>query len=116
MIAASCHCGAVHIATPAEPEFVSSCNCSLCRRLGTLWAYYPADQVSVTGPTVAYVWGDKRIELRHCASCGCTTHWEPIDRAAIPRIGVNARLMEPDVVAGARVRRFDGADTWTFLD
>ena len=31
-------------------------------------------------------------------------------------MGVNARLMAPEIVAAARVRRFDGADTWTFLD
>jgi hypothetical protein len=31
-------------------------------------------------------------------------------------MGVNARLMEPAIVAAARVRRFDGADTWTFLE
>jgi hypothetical protein len=31
-------------------------------------------------------------------------------------MGVNARLMDPAVVAAARIRRFDGADTWEFLD
>jgi hypothetical protein len=28
---------------------------------------------------------------------------------------VNARMMPPDVMARARVRRFDGADTWKEL-
>ena len=32
------------------------------------------------------------------------------------RMGVNARLMDPEVVAGARVRHLDGADTWKYLD
>jgi hypothetical protein len=31
-------------------------------------------------------------------------------------MGVNTRLMSPEVRAGARVRRLDGADTWKFLD
>ena len=39
MIAGSCHCGAVKIAVAEAPATVTSCNCSICRRLGTLWAY-----------------------------------------------------------------------------
>jgi hypothetical protein len=29
---------------------------------------------------------------------------------------VNARLFDPAVIENWRVRRFDGADSWTFLD
>ena len=32
------------------------------------------------------------------------------------RVGVNARGFERDAIEGIRVRRFDGADTWKFLD
>ena len=69
----------------------------------------------MTGPTATYRWGDQMIDLHHCPACGCITHWSPID-PALDRMGVNARLMEPAIVAAARVRRFDGAETWTFLD
>jgi hypothetical protein len=31
-------------------------------------------------------------------------------------MGVNARLMAPEVLAAARPRRLDGADTWKYLD
>jgi hypothetical protein len=31
-------------------------------------------------------------------------------------MGVNARLMDPAIVAAARVRLLDGADTWKVLD
>jgi hypothetical protein len=31
-------------------------------------------------------------------------------------MGVNARLMAPDVLAAARVRRLDGANTGEYLD
>jgi hypothetical protein len=31
-------------------------------------------------------------------------------------VGINARLMPPEVLARARVRKFDGADTWKYLD
>ena len=32
------------------------------------------------------------------------------------RMGVHARMLPPEVLAKARVRRSDGADTWKFLD
>jgi hypothetical protein len=31
-------------------------------------------------------------------------------------MGVNARLMDPEALAHARVRRLDGADTWKYLE
>jgi len=31
-------------------------------------------------------------------------------------MGVNTRLFDPAAMSGVRVRRFDGAVTWRFLD
>jgi hypothetical protein len=31
-------------------------------------------------------------------------------------MGVNARLMDPEVVAAAKIRRLGGAETWNYLD
>src|SRR4051794_25280210 len=59
-IAGSCHCGAVSVTVPGVPEWVASCNCSICRRTAWLVAYYPDDgQVRVEGETRRYVWGDR---------------------------------------------------------
>jgi hypothetical protein len=119
MIEASCHCGALRIEVDAPPpETVTDCNCSNCRKRGLLWAYYSPKQVRLippAGATSIYMWGDKVLELHTCKICGCTTHWSPVDKA-YDRMGVNARLMEPKVLAAARVRKLDGADTWTYLD
>ena len=119
MIEASCHCGAVRIELAEPPRQLTSCNCSLCRRLGALWAYYHPDQVRIAkgaGTTVPYVQGDRTLEMHHCPTCGCTTHWAPLDRPAADRMGVNARLIRPADIEGVRVRRLDGASTWKYLD
>lgn len=116
MIEASCHCGAVKIEVPRPPETVTSCNCSSCRRNGALWAYYPPADVRKSGESKPYISGDRMLELHHCPICGCTTHWESIDRSYTEKMGVNARLMAPEILAAARVRRLDGADTWTYFD
>jgi hypothetical protein len=78
---------------PEAPEWVGSCNCSLCRRTGWLGAYYPDDSVRVEGDTVAYVWGDRLIGIHHCPVCACLTHWKTLGED-FGRMGVNARLLE----------------------
>ena len=117
MVVASCHCGKVSLELAAAPEQVTQCNCSICRRYGTLCAYYHPAQVRVSGATDTYMWGEKQIAFHRCPDCGCVTHWTPVD-PGIPqdRWGVNARMLAPELLAQARVRRFDGADTWKFLD
>ena len=93
-VSGSCHCGAVRIEVPSAPEWVGSCNCSICKRLGTLMAYYPDDgSVRVSGETAPYIHGDRMIALHHCPVCACSTHWESTGES-YGRIGVNARLLD----------------------
>jgi|SRR5579871_384054 len=108
MIEATCECGAVRLEIATPPETAGDCNCSICRRYGALWSYYPLDQVKVTGETTIYVRGVKRVQFHHCAVCRCLTHWSPADRSR-NRMGVNARLMAPEVLKAARIVPLDGA-------
>jgi hypothetical protein len=105
----SCHCGAVRIAVPAAPQWLASCNCSICRRLGTLMAYYPDDgSVRVSGETATYIHGDRMIALHHCPVCACTTHWESTGESH-GRVGVNARLLDGFAVGEGKML-FDGRE------
>ncbi len=118
MIDASCHCGAVRFEIAEPPETLTQCNCSICRRIAGLWAYYRPEHVKLVSPpgaTLAYVWGDRILELHTCRTCGCTTHSERIQKEGAEKMGVNARMMDPAVIAGLRVRHLDGADTWEVL-
>jgi len=115
VLQSSCHCGAVRLAIPRAPSEVTDCNCTICRRYGVLWAYFSPGEVQITGATDVYLRGEKSIEFHRCKACGCVTHWAPVDRAR-DRMGVNGRLLEPDVLSRARVRRLDGLDTWKYLD
>jgi hypothetical protein len=119
LLAGACHCGAVRLVLPRRPRSLTSCNCSICRRYGTLWAYYRADTVRVEhkpGATADYLWGDRRLRFVRCARCGCVTHWERARRVRASRMGVNARLFDPEVLGEVRIRRLDGARTWKYLD
>jgi hypothetical protein len=115
MIAASCHCGAVRLEIDAAPQTVTDCNCSICRRYGVLWAYYVPSQVRITGDTDIYMWGDHDLEFHRCKTCGCVTNWSAVDVSA-NRMGVNARLMDLDVLAEVRVRKLDGAGTEKYVE
>jgi hypothetical protein len=107
----SCHCGAVRIEVPSSPDWVGSCNCSICRRTGLLWAYYRPEEVRVEaadGATQPYIWGDRMLALHHCRTCGCVTHWQNL----LPdpdRMGVNALLLEGFDREAADIRKIDGA-------
>ena len=115
----SCHCGAVKLTLPATPTVATSCNCSLCRRIGGPWVYFEFGTVKISAApdaTTAYIQGDKTLRTIHCKTCGCVTHWEPLTPTAGGKHGVNLGNFDPALIAAVRVRRFDGADSWTFLD
>lgn len=119
MLTATCHCGAVRVEVPHKPRRLTSCNCSICHRYGTLWAYYKASTVRLVcarGATSSYAWGEKSIEFVHCKKCGCVMQWRVTKKRPDSRTGVNARNLEPEAIASARIRRLDGAKTWKFLD
>jgi len=119
MLSAVCHCGAVRIEVPRRPRSLTECNCSICRRYGTRWAYYRAADVRVIaarGASARYSWGDKMLAFVRCAHCGTVTHWQGVGRRAGGRMGVNARNFDPGDIATVRVRRLDGAASWKFLD
>jgi hypothetical protein len=116
MVDGTCKCGAVRIVVDEPPRSVTDCNCSMCGRLGALWAYYKVAQVEVLAApdaTVAFSWGDRMLAFHHCRTCGCTTHWTGLGPEAGDRMGVNARLLALDPSARVPVRRFDGRDRWT---
>jgi hypothetical protein len=119
MIRTTCHCSAVTITIPRAPETLTPCDCSICRRYGALWAYFPRDAVTIDatpGATTAYTWGRKSLRFIRCARCGCITHWEPILAERGSRVGVNARNFDPLQLGPLRIRRLDGAVTERYLD
>ncbi len=120
MLTGSCHCGAVRFTSSVVPDWVTQCTCSVCRKLGALWIHGPRAQFVIDhaeDAVIRYVWGDKTLAFVSCKTCGCTTHWVGIDPdSPHDRMAVNARLCDPKAIAGIRVRTFDGADSWAFLD
>ena len=117
MIEGSCLCGAVGFRFDSTPSGATACNCTACRRYGTLWIYgYEGVDVHVSGTTQSYVRGDS-LSFHFCARCGCVVSWrgQRLEEDGRRRMAVNVRLAEPDVVAGIPIDHFDGLDTFDDL-
>src|SRR5438045_1601367 len=52
--------------------------------------------------TAEYVWGDKTLRTIHCRTCGCVTHWEPLEPKPGERHGVNLGNFDPKLIAAVR--------------
>src|SRR5689334_15083582 len=101
MIEGSCHCGAVHWRFEGIPKSATTCNCSICRRYGALWAYdYEGGRLNVSGATQIYLWGRRWIEFHFCPQCACIAYWRAVRPGKDGRrsMGFNLRLAAPDVV------------------
>ena len=119
MFTATCHCENIRIQIPELPASVTSCNCSICRRYGALWAYFTRDRVRLGAEPdtlSSYRWGDGTIDFWHCSSCGCMTHYTSVGKDPGSRFAVNARMLPLEILQNLSVRHFDGADSWTYLD
>lgn len=115
----SCHCGRVRFELRETPQWLVECNCSLCSRIGAKWAHSEIQNIRLhyqEGSTVAYSRGDKTLAVHSCNHCGCTTHWENLMPEKYNRMAVNFRMCADEDLSQFRIRQFDGADTWEFLD
>ena len=113
----TCICGSVTITIDARPAFIHDCNCSLCRKTGAAWGYFPSASVSITSSaTAAYEREDRAepmVAIHSCGRCGATTHFTASTSYArshpeVDQIGVNMKLFDPDDLAGVELRFPDG--------
>lgn len=120
MIEGACLCGAVKWTFDGPLESATACNCSACRRYGTLWAYgYEGEEIGVSGPTQVFMRAYGAVLGFHfCGRCGCVAFW----RGSSPgedgrrRIAVNLRLADdPDQVAPLLIDHFDGLGSFEDL-
>ncbi|MBN9254271.1 MULTISPECIES: GFA family protein [unclassified Mesorhizobium] len=121
MLRGTCHCGAAHWTLEGDPGSITACNCTLCCRYCTLWAYdYADERIRVAGPMSSYTRAGKEtssLEILFCPTCACVVAWRGLrlDAAGRRRIAVNVRLAAPEAVADLAIDHFDGLDTFDDL-
>lgn len=111
--AGSCHCGRIAFELDAEVTDAIDCNCSMCRRKGSLLAFFPREALRLTTPESdmsTYRFNKHVIAHHFCPTCGIA----PFSEGTDPRTGsrmaaVNVRCL-PDVdLAALKITPFDGA-------
>jgi hypothetical protein len=113
---ARCICGAVTVRLGDKPTYINDCNCTLCRKSGAAWGYFPAAAVTIEGDTKGVTRNDMEapaVEVHFCPRCGAATHWEltqayTADHPQADRVGVNMKLFDPATLAGIELRFPDG--------
>jgi len=117
MFSIECQCGNLRLAAKDKPASLTRCNCSICNRLGALWAYYREDDVSILAEQKpdTYSWGEKTITYHRCAVCGCTTHYTALDDDGSNLVALNCRMAPLAEIDKIPVRDFDGLDTWKYI-
>ena len=120
MLKGSCHCGNAKWTLEGDPGSITACNCTLCHRYGTLWAYdYEGERINVIGKLASYTRADEKnptLEILFCPTCAGVVAWRglQLDGHGRRRIAVNLRLAELEHVAQP-IDHFDGFDTFEDL-
>ena len=117
MMQGSCHCGKVRLTITRITDTATECNCSLCRRYAPLWGYLTESEVGIESERLEeYAHGDRMIRFQRCPGCGCITHYRSVSPGAENRLAVNYRMFAPEILQQVRIRHFDGADSWQYLE
>jgi hypothetical protein len=117
-IQGTCLCQAVQLGATRLPRQVTQCNCSVCRRYGTLWAYYRRSSVSITAPRSAlesYSVHAGGLKFVRCRTCGCVICWDGRAKGDDQRMGINMRLFDHALMADVPVKVLDGDGPWRTL-
>ena len=118
IIEGECHCGGVRWRFQGNPGGATACNCTVCRRYGTLWIYgHEGEEIVVSGTTRTYTRNEKHLSFHFCPNCACVVSWRSnhLDPEGRRRVAVNVRMAEPDAVADLPIDHFDGLETFEDL-
>jgi len=112
IVRGSCHCGRIAFTFDEAPTQAIVCNCSICRRRGSiLTAMSPASFHLETPREEITVYTFNNHVIRHqlCATCGCAPFAEGIPGSdGQEAVAVNLRCTEVDLDA-LELIPFDGA-------
>ena len=109
----SCHCGRVAFDLEGEVKDVIDCNCSMCRRRGSLLAFFPREALTLTtkdGDYGTYRFNKEHIAHHFCLTCGIAPFSEATHpKTGMPMAAVNVRCL-PDIdLETLDVQKVDGA-------
>lgn len=107
----SCHCGQVAFEVEGEIDGAMACNCSICRRKGSLMWFVPRDRLTLLTPAsrmATYTFNKHVIQHHFCPTCGIHPFGEGTDPKGNAMAAINIRCLEDLDLDSVPVRQFDG--------
>lgn len=107
-----CQCGAVRFEAALDLDHTLSCNCSRCRRVGSILAFAPADAFTLQSGEEAlreYRFNKHVIAHLFCGTCGIQSFSRGAMPDGTPMVAVNARCLEGVDASALSPTPYDGA-------
>jgi len=107
----SCHCGKTQFEVEGTLENATACNCSLCRRRGSLLWFVPREALRLTTPEAhlsTYRFHKHVIDHRFCANCGIHVFGEGSSPDGQRMAAVNVRCVDGVDLQALAVQQHDG--------
>lgn len=109
----SCHCGKVAFTVNADlPTQALSCNCSICRRNGTLLTFVPADHFELNSGNEqlkTYEFNKHQIKHQFCQVCGSHPFSNGLKPDGSEMYAVNLRCVPDADLDALQIQKHDGA-------
>lgn len=108
----SCHCGKVSYEAEMELGQVIACNCSMCKRKGSLLTFVPETSfklLSGADNLTSYHFNRNVIDHNFCKTCGVTSFARGQRPDGVKTVAINARCLEGIDVEKLQIKNYDGA-------
>ena len=110
----SCQCGGVDFDVEADLDHTVTCNCSRCKRLGSVLTFVPRDKFTLNSgedSLTEYLFNKQKIHHLFCKTCGIEgfAHATGPDGSAVVAVnancldGVDPKSLSPHAYDGAAV-------------
>jgi hypothetical protein len=109
--AGSCHCGAVAYTVEVDTDQALKCNCTICTKLGAVWAFAPKSKFQLTAGEAKlgdYQFNKMRLHHHFCTKCGIESYAEGTGPDGSPSVGINLRCVAGVDVDKLSPRAWDG--------
>lgn len=108
-----CQCGAVRYRVETSLEHLMDCNCSRCKRLGSVMTFVPATSFALLageGAQTEYRFNTDRIAHLFCTTCGIESFARGTDAKGNATIMVNVNCLDGvPPVDRSTITHWDGA-------
>ena len=107
----SCHCGRIAFEVEGEIAGAMACNCSMCRRKGTLMWFVPRTALTLTTPEsdiATYTFNKHVIHHRFCPTCGIHPFGEGTMPDGTPMAAINLRCVDGVDLDALPLQHYDG--------